>query len=366
MSKIGLIFTAATGGGHNQAAQSLKQQLSDHMLEFYVVEPFKENSKFLETMIEDGYTFLANYTPKLYGEIYRISGHKTTNRQLKRIFKLMLKNKILSYINQYHPSIIISTHPLFVHIIAELKREGLTKAVCLSVVTDLGVHRFYAHDAIDAYITGSKITNHQLQALGISQDKIFDYGIPVKPEFYALGQTSRTDFSPFTILLMGGSMGSRKLYKTLAFLMKVKQDILIQVVCGNNKTIKNNIESHFQNLPDNISLEVYGFISNVHELMDQADILISKPGGLTLTEAINKSLPMIIPFYIHGQEAENTEILAQEGLGIYVKHLDQLPEIIESFVNEPERLRDIKNKMKAMSSNYSVEKISDLCHELMA
>ena len=148
--------------------------------------------------------------------------------------------------------------------------------------------------------------------------------------------------------------------------MKVKQDILIQVVCGNNKTIKNNIESHFQNLPDNISLEVYGFISNVHELMDQADILISKPGGLTLTEAINKSLPMIIPFYIHGQEAENTEILAQEGLGIYVKHLDQLPEIIESFVNEPERLRDIKNKMKAMSSNYSVEKISDLCHELMA
>ncbi len=366
MRKTGLIFTAATGGGHNQAAQSLKQQLSDQMLSFYVVEPFKENSKFLETMIEDGYTFLANYTPKLYGEIYRISGQKTTNRQLKRIFKLMLKNKILSYINQYQPSIIISTHPLFVHIIAELKKEGLTDAVCLSVVTDLGVHRFYVHDSIDAYITGSKITNHQLQELGISQDKLFDYGIPVKPEFYTLSQPSRKDFSPFTILLMGGSMGSRKLYKTLEFLTRVRSDILIQVVCGNNKSVKNNIEAQFKNLPAHISLEVYGFISNVHELMDQADILISKPGGLTLTEAINKSLPMIIPFYIHGQEAENTEILASEGLGIYVKNLNDLPEIIESFVNEPERLRVIKNKMRAMSSNYSVEKISHLCHDLMA
>ena len=366
MKKVGLIFTASTGGGHNQAAHSLKKQLSDHALDFYVIDTFKENSKFLETMIEDGYTFLANYTPKLYGEIYRFSGYKSTNKQLKRFFKIMLRNKILAYIKHYNPSVIISTHPIFVHIIAELKKEGLTHAACLSVVTDLGVHRFYAHDSIDAYITGSKVTNDQLRALGISQDKLYDYGIPVKAEFYNSSVIHRKDFSPFTVLLMGGSMGSRKLYKTLDMLLKVRNDLLIQVVCGNNKTVKNAIESHFQDLPAHISLEVYGFVSNVDELMDQADLLISKPGGLTLTEAINKALPIIIPFYIHGQEAENTEILASEGLAVHVENLNMLPLTIESFINEPERLIVIKNRMRAMSSNYSVAKIGDLCHELMA
>ncbi len=366
MKKRGLIFTASTGGGHNQAAHSLKEQLSNHDLDFYVVDTFKENSKFLEMMIEDGYSFLANYTPKLYGEIYRFSGYKTTNRQLKKLFKLMLKKKLLTYIEHYDPSIIISTHPIFVHIIAELKREGLTKAVCLSVVTDLGVHRFYVHESIDAYITGSKITNHQLKKLGIPDNRLFDYGIPVKEEFYKKSDAHRRDFSPFTILLMGGSMGSRKLYKTLDALTKIESPISIQVVCGNNKMVKQAIETHFSNPPSHIKIDVFGFISNVHELMDQADILISKPGGLTLTEAINKHLPIVVPFYIDGQEAENTEILASEGIGLYVKSLEQLPVTIENFINEPERLIQLKNNMKVMSSNYSVDKIGYLCHELMA
>lgn len=362
--KVGLIFTCSTGGGHNQAADSLKQQMENDAFEVHVMDVFRENSKFLEYLIEDGYNFISNYVPHLYGSIYKITGNDFSNKHIRKFFLLILKKKLIEIFKAYQPDIVIATHPIFVNLIAELKDEGHTNAACVSVVTDLGVHPFYYHPSIDAYITAMECTKKQLIEYGISPSRIYTYGIPVKHVFYNKEKKPKMLDHPFTILLMGGSLGSKKLYGTLKSLIKIKKQVNIHVVCGNDVEVKQAILTDFNQVPDHINLKVHGFVHNVHELMDDSDVLISKPGGLTLSEAIHKHLPLIIPFYILGQEQENMEILKEEGLGIHIENIETLDETIEKYMDNPELLENIEYKMKRISKQYSITKISDLCTEL--
>lgn len=359
-----LIFTANTGGGHNQAAIALKAQLTLQGFSVIIIDTFRALNPTLEFVIEDGYSVIANHVPSLYGSLYKWSNKQSTNQTLRRFFDAMLKENIKKTILNYHPQLLISTHPLLVPLIAELKKEKITSAPCVSVITDLGVHRFYLHPDVDAYITGSKATNQQLIQMGVSPDKIYDFGIPVKPSFYK--SPSKSDSRIFTLLLMGGSMGSRKLLKILKLLYHTRHSIHIYVVCGKNEILFKQINAIQDHCPSHIKMDVLGYVDYVDLLMDQSDLLISKPGGLTVTEAINKRLPMIIPFYIHGQESENTEIMVNMGLGIKPSSISILPDLVDSLIAYPATLEKVKYNMDQVAQNYSVEKIGSLCSHLLA
>jgi processive 1,2-diacylglycerol beta-glucosyltransferase len=171
---------------------------------------------------------------------------------------------------------------------------------------------------------------------------------------------------PFTALVMGGSMGSTKLIKVLNAMKGVRRPLHVHVVCGNNQRLKHYVTTHYQQLPEHVTFTVHGFVNNVDELMTRADVLISKPGGLTATEAICKKLPMIIPFYIDGQEAENAEILAKLGAAIHLKQTSKLAYHLEAMMYEPAILEKMRFQMTQISANYSAEKTGLLFHSLIA
>lgn len=99
--------------------------------------------------------------------------------------------------------------------------------------------------------------------------------------------------------------------------------------------------------------------------MEEVDLLISKPGGLTLTEAILKTLPMMVPFYIEGQEEENLTILVNEGIGIHVSRMDQMAQMVMSFIENPDQQQQIKQKMRMISKAYDRKHIAKLCDQLL-
>lgn len=362
--KKGIIFTASTGGGHNQAANSLKEQLKSDGMDAEIIDVFRDKNMMLELFIEDAYSAILNFVPSLYGGLYKISGRPIPNSQLKRLFKRLLRKKMLNYLQIYNPDFMVSTHPLFVHTIAELKADGYTNVPCISVVTDLEVHPFYRHSMIDAYITSHEHTKKSLIKLGISPNRIFVYGIPVKKSFYEPLQNLKDDSDAFTILLMGGSLGSKKLHHALKSLTQSSRKLVIHVVCGHDNLTFSAIKKDFSEVPENIKIHLYGFVGNVGELMDKSDILISKPGGLTVTEAIHKQIPLIIPFYLRGQEEENTTILENEGLAVYNGDIDTLDQMIEHFISNPDALSQIRSRMKKISRSYSLDKIGLLCSRL--
>lgn len=376
MRKVAIIFTAATGGGHNQAAEALKYRLEQQNIEVEIVHLLKSCPKVVEGLVENGYTFMATHFSKFYGHLYHLSHNYHINKNLKRLLLKLTKAHMRDVIDTYKPSLLISTHPFFVNPMAQLKKEGVTNAKCMSVITDLGVHRFYLNPAIDAYITGSKHTSKQLVNFGIAQDRIFDFGIPVKDTFFSDTQNHTTpEFiedgvqpkeDPFNILIMSGSMGSHKIIPYILNLKKVQSPLKIDVICGNNKVLYASLQKHIEKFPEHVTVNLHGFISNVSDYMDRADVLISKPGGLTLTEALYKKLPILMPFYIEGQESENAQILSDLGVAIDIRKNKSLNVLIERLMAEPLILEKMRYNMMNVSKNYSMDYTGKLASELIA
>ena len=141
--------------------------------------------------------------------------------------------------------------------------------------------------------------------------------------------------------------------------------VSVTAVCGNNQKLYESLASQFQIEIDTERLTLYGFTRNIRDLMDSHDCMMSKPGGLTTTEAILRQVPMLIPFMIPGQEAENTEFLVQEGMALQSGFPDELAEKVAMLENQPHRLPMMRARMQNVARGYSPAAIFALSAELI-
>lgn len=362
MKKI-LIITTSTGEGHNQAANSLKESFLKEGYEVIVYDFLKDNSKFLNKILINGYEFSASNFPKVYGFLYKITNIKSSQSCFDLLFS-KLHGKVSNFISSVNPDILITTHPFAVNL-ATFYKNRFKNIPILSIVTDFKAHYSYINKSIDAYIVGSNITKSDLFSNGIALEKIYVYGIPVKDEYYIKPININKDNDYFNILLMGGSMGSKKISKVLKKLVLNENKLNITVLCGTNKTLKDSLIKSFSKNYPNKKINILGFSHEVFNLMDNSDLLISKPGGLTITEAINKNLPVLVPFYIPGQEFDNIKVLNVLNSIIHVKNINNLNNVINEYISNPSKFSNIKNNLSRLSSYYSKNKIISLCENLI-
>lgn len=365
MKKV-LILTASTGEGHNAAAKSLEQKYQANGYETCKIDMFKETSKTMNYLIADGYRILASNFPSVYGLIYDVFDHSTFNNRFLKNALVLLKKSLLNEIKEINPDVIIGTHPFAVGLVSSYKRKGQVDCSFISVVTDFKAHYAYVDEQVDAYITGSDYTKESLIQRNICEDKIFTYGIPIKQEFLKDYSDNSNQKSKFRVLVMGGSMGSKDIAKVVKRLAVESNSYLITVVCGNNKSLKNILEKKYEDEIIMGRLNVLGFTDKVPYLMDNSDVIVTKPGGLTTTEALSKKIPMIIPFAIPGQEMENTEFLVNEGVAFHVKDMNEINTVLDRLVNDSKEFEIMKNNMGRIASSYSLDSIVDLSESLVA
>lgn len=364
MKKV-LIFTASIGGGHNEAASCLEKEYKKHGFIVKKLDALLEINKTLDTLIIGSCKALINSFPKLYGGLYDISNKGRSNKLITHFFSKISKEKVYEIIVQEKPDLIISTHAFMVGVIGYLKKNRLIDIPFISVVTDYEAHRTYIDENVDAYIVGSDYTSETLVKQGISKNKIFSYGIPIKEEFLKNLRSISLKPSSFQILLMAGSLGLKGMKKVLKNIIDVEGNYNIIVVCGKNKRLKASIEREYDELIKSHKITLYGFTNNIPVIMENSDILITKPGGLTISEAIAKRLPIIIPYYIPGQEKENLDFLLKEGLAIYVSEIDSIKELIELMMRNPEILDIMKRNMKEMHNKFCIDNIIYLSENLI-
>lgn len=365
MKKV-LILTISTGQGHNQAAASVAESFEDKGYEIVKHDFLQKNSKFLNDIIVKGYEIMASKFPKTYGEFYKLTDSRVVNTLLNFPFYFS-RRKVSKLINEIKPDIIIATHALSTRIISELKKEGL-KIPYILIVTDFKAHYTYISKYVDAYITGSEYTKQSLIDRGINEHKIYPLGIPVNKKFYTeiTNAAQLKDQEYFNLLLMSGSLGLNQISSVLKELLKNPNKLRITVVCGKNVNLKNSLTKYCnENLFQNKKLHILGFTKDISYLMDYCDVIISKPGGLTVTESIVKNIPLIIPFAIPGQENENTEFLTREGYSILIEDLNTLNSKINYLIDNPDYLMNKKAKLKSLSSTYSLEKIVEIAEDLI-
>ncbi|WP_066895810.1 glycosyltransferase [Clostridium nigeriense] len=364
MKKI-LILTTSTGEGHNQAANSISTTFEKSGYEIIRHDFLKSNSKLLTKLFITGYEISASFFPKTYGFAYKLTDTFFTNKLLSMVFSFT-KRKILKLINETKPNIILVTHPFAVNIMGSLKRKGL-KIPVIVIVTDFKAHSTYIDKNIDAYITASENTKEDLSLRGIDSRRIFSYGIPVKDEFFEnklnLENTKNDDY--FNILLMSGSMGLKNISYVLKELLNNSNKLRITVVCGKNEKLKENLLKEYDHNIKNKKLHILGFCKDIDYLMEYSDIIISKPGGLTVTEAITKNLPLLIPFAIPGQETQNVEFLTKNGYALYIDNLLELNLIVDKLISNPKELEKMKLNLANLSSLYSKKEIVKLADKLV-
>lgn len=366
MKKV-LILTASTGEGHNQAARSLEEKYEEKGYITYKLDFFKDTSKVMNKLVADGYRVLAQNFPGFYGVLYRAVDRKSFNR-LTRAGYMAIKRQVYRRIEEIDPDVIIATHPFAVGLIDQLKAKNRIDCSFISVVTDFKAHYAYVAPTVDAYITGSEYTKKTLVDRNIPESKIYPYGIPVKKAFQ--GYTEPKYIRPesggkFHVLVMGGSMGSKDIAKVVKRLVMESENYYLDVVCGRNQSLYTSLMRKYSDAVEKNKLTIHGFVKNIPEMMDEADIIVTKPGGLTTTEALSKKLPMIIPFAIPGQEKENADFLADVGVAICVDDIEILPEKLEYLRKNPRIYNEMVSNMKKISDQYSMGKIIDLSEELM-
>lgn len=356
-----LIFSATTGTGHNQAANNLKSFLEDENV-VEVVNLFNVNKvkkSLTDSFFDKSFLFLANKMPNLYRNIYNTADWKITSKLIKNLF-ISNKKSIMDKIIEFKPDVILSSHPYSIPLVlSQIKNKNIP---FIQVVTDFKAHNIYVDSDTDAYIVGSDYTKNSLIDRGIKETKINIFGIPIRSEFY---NSNKVKSDKFRLLIMGGGMGLDSMELSIRRLLDLDLDIVITVVCGSNVDLKLKLEKDYKNKIFSENLKIYGYTNNISEIMDNSDVIVTKPGGLTTTECIAKRLPMIIPFYIAGQEEENIEFLKQEKLAIVLNEVSELPKELNKIISNKEKYNEYVSNLDRLASRYSLNSIKNLIDKIV-
>ncbi|MDD4900276.1 MAG: glycosyltransferase, partial [Candidatus Omnitrophica bacterium] len=253
-----------------------------------------------------GYAFLVLHAPFLWFLCFSVTQAyflRWFTRPIAIFLNRMETRKFCDYLIKENPDFIISTHFLPSEIAASLKKSKKIKSQLLTVITDFGVHPFWISHPTDCYIVSSAFTKRQLLQQGIIEAHIRDIGIPVDEKFYAayeregLARNLGLNSDKFTVLIMTGSFGTGPLEEIASALSPLAQVI---VVCARNEKLFRRLrEKAYKNV------KVFGFVDNIHELMAVSDCMITKPGGLSISEALAMELIPVFISAIPGQEVEN-------------------------------------------------------------
>lgn len=357
-----LILSVKTGMGHHQTGMALKNEFEENGAACVMLDAFEYVNPIISETISRGYLLSTKLTPKMYGQFYRMAEKKQhvdpnfLSKTLNRIFS----SKLMKFINSYEPDAIICTHIFAAQIISYVKEKGKIDCLTMGIVTDFTIHPFWEETNLDYYVTASRMLNMQLEKKGIPKHKALPVGIPIHPKFSKSMPKDEArrllsiDENKTTILVMMGSMGYGHIMKDLIRLDEMAGDFQVLCVCGNNKRLRTLISGHEWQK----KIYAYGYVDNVDIMMDAANVIVTKPGGLTTSEFLAKGLAAILLEPIPGHEDRNVEFLLNNGLAIKVSDTFPIDEAIYQIVLHDWRLEMLSAAARFMGKPNAAK---DIC-----
>jgi len=341
-------MTADTGGGHVKAAQALMHQSEKQIpgCKSMLVDSLKFISPAINKIITGTYHKTIKSAPFLYGKLYDLSEDGDFITDIAKAFNGLLSGRLNKLFMQYRFDAAVCAHTIPLQMLASLKRRGLLNIPVIGLVTDYAHHSFWNVAEADAFIVAHEDVKKDMVKMGIDEEKVFAFGIPVAEEFLKPGNRyvllNKMGFKDKpTLLLMGGSLGFGEMLPLFSALISIARDIQIIAVAGHNKKLKYQMENivNKRNGFNSSNIRIFGYTDKISELMDIADIIITKPGGITVSEALVKNLPIIITRPIPGQEERNARFLTQSGAAVRLHSCSELENILQKMLDRPFTLR---------------------------
>lgn len=336
-----LLLSIKAGYGHHSTAKAIMEYFEANGHQCEMLDIFDYINRRLGSSIQDGYLMSTKYIPKTYGKAY---GHLTQKDEpydrhsMLAVFSRFVSKRLEKYVRRYSPDLIIGTHSYAGVCISILSDRGALHCSSIGIVTDFTVHPFWESTFLDYYVIPDDLLSYEMQKKGIPKEKLLPFGIPIRKQFSMKKdkQLARKELGiediP-TVLVMMGSMGYGNIKKALDEIDKSAYDFQVICVCGSNKKLKAAVDEYKWRK----KVHTYGFADNVDIMMDASDFIITKPGGLSTSEALAKGLPMIAMNPIPGQEDRNLSFLVNNGAAIMVNQNYSVADAMNIMFNCPWR-----------------------------
>ena len=372
-----LILSVTAGFGHHATAKAVGDQLTACGAEVHTLDVYAYISNLIRATIDKGYLFSSKHMQTLYRLVYQLAENNgasyfSSAPSIINIINALGASKFAKVLAGYAPDVIVCTHVFAAQMVDELKkRKKLADITTIGIVTDYTLHPYWEDvPRVQYIVTASELLTYRCVKRGIPEERILPFGIPVHPKFNR--PLSRADAAAQlgidpqmrTILLMGGSMGYADHVKTVETLTGIGLPLQMLVVCGNNAKLKARIEHFAEKYEGDCVIRPYGFVHNVEVMMSASDCIVSKPGGLTVSEALAKSLPMLLVDPLPGHEERNVEFLVNNGMAALITRHFPIDEAVYELFRNPVRLDTVRQTMQAVAHPDATERLAEFIMRL--
>ncbi len=364
MKKNILYLFSDTGGGHRSAASAIMraaEHLRKDLLNQEMIDVFAQCSGFLNVFAKL-YGPVIKYYPKMWGQLYYWLDDQNKLEALEKISRPFILEELIKMINNKKPDIIVSVHPMVNHLTAKAIEQSGKNIPFVVVITDpVTLHRAWIVPKVDQVIVATPEAKQAAMAYGMPETKIKVIGMPIDPKFF-LKKKDGLKAKLFTVLLMGGGEGAGKMEEIIDEIDKQKLDVQLIVIAGRNKALEQKLKQGKGKYK--MPMKVFGFTDKVHELMTEADMIVTKAGPGTIAEALATDLPIIITDWLPGQEEGNVEFVVKENVGRVSKDPAKIVDIIKEM-KDTNAFEEIKKNIKRVSKPHAAVEIAhEIFHHL--
>lgn len=340
--------------GHHNATLAIEKALKelDHHVSVLNINSFNYTNPLMEKFINKAYMGVIKKAPRLWDYLYDNPGFFKQTQRIKDSVHKSNFRKLNVLFGEFRPTAVVCTQAFPCGLSADYKRVFNIKIPLFGVLTDFFPHSYWVYNEVDYYIVPSQEAKERFIQEGIPEERIKQFGIPIDPKFaksydrQKLASELHLDLSIPTILIMGGGQGIGPIKHIVAGLNKSKADFQVIAVAGTNKKLLRWLKKIA--LSYTKRLYPLEYVQNIEELMEVADFIISKPGGLTTAEALAKGLPMIIIKPIPGQEENNTEFLLRQGVAIRIERLEDMHIEVERLLRNQQKVQEMRENAKRL------------------
>ncbi len=347
-SKHILLMYISDVSGHRNAALAIEKALRivEPEVEIFNINAFNYTNPISEKIVNRLYMGVIKRAPKIWNYLYDNPNVIKNLEKLRRGIHKFNSPKLKKLFDNFRPNLIVCTQAFPCGMVADFKKNFNLETPLIAVLTDYVPHSYWIYDTVDYYVTPSDDVSLRLVKKGVSAQRIKTLGIPFDPKFNQdipkdeIMQRLNLRADLPKILIMGGGQGLGPIKTIVKSLEKLKMSVQELVVTGTNKRLYRSLKEDIRRYKNKIL--VFGYINNINELMSIADILITKPGGITTAEALAKKIPMIIIKPIPGQEANNAEYLTKKGAAIRLDRPQDINLVIEDLFDNPCKLKQMQ------------------------
>ncbi len=348
-----LAVYVSCGSGHRRAAQAVVSAARDRGIDADSVNLLDHVHPLFRRVYQNGYEWIVRHAPVLWAGIYAGAAHPRSEALLRNIQTFLSRpaaRPFFDLIEASRPSTVVATHFLAVHLLGPLRaRCGFRLA---AAITDFEAHPFWIDDAVDAYTVAHESVAGELEALGVPRDKIEATGIPIQPDLdkrdsAACRKSLGIPDGERVVLILSGGIGVGRIEQVVRELARRKTAALVLVSGGNDGRKRARLNEIAAGLP--IPVRAFGFVDNIEEYLASADVLVTKPGGLTVSEALARRLPMVLIDPIPGQEEANARCLVSRGAALRADSAVTAADCVGRLLDDPGLRSGLRREMDSLA-----------------